>query len=99
MLQRSGRARQPAGLKAHRPQMGGLPRGAPCLAACLRSPWSTSLPSPSCMLLATVGSSGTWKRDSGARDVPHEDANLAVVDLAPVATPLPFHPDRMRAPF
>jgi hypothetical protein len=33
-----------------------------------------------------------------ARDVPHEDADLAVVDLAPVATPLALHPDRMRAP-
>ena len=33
-----------------------------------------------------------------ARDVPHEDANLAVVDLAPVATPLALHPYRMRAP-
>src|SRR5262245_57169788 len=31
-----------------------------------------------------------------ARDVPHEDADLAVVDLAPVATPLALHPDRMR---
>jgi hypothetical protein len=28
-----------------------------------------------------------------ARDVPHEDADLAVVDLAPVATPLALHPD------
>jgi hypothetical protein len=34
----------------------------------------------------------------GARDVPHEDADLAVVNLAPVATPLALHPDRMRAP-
>jgi hypothetical protein len=32
------------------------------------------------------------------RDVPHEDADLAVVDLAPVATPPALHPDRMRAP-
>src|SRR5438093_13701717 len=32
------------------------------------------------------------------RDVPHEDADLAVVDLASVATPLALHPDRMRAP-
>src|SRR5262245_45712067 len=31
-----------------------------------------------------------------ARDVPHEDADLAVVDLAPVATPLALHTDRMR---
>ena len=34
----------------------------------------------------------------GVRDVPHADAALAVVDLAPVATPLALHPDRMRAP-
>jgi hypothetical protein len=33
-----------------------------------------------------------------ARDVPHEDADLAVVDLPPVATPLALHPDRVRAP-
>src|SRR5215831_9556835 len=33
-----------------------------------------------------------------ARDVPHEDADLAVVDFTPVATPLALHPDRMRAP-
>ena len=33
-----------------------------------------------------------------ARDVPHEHAHLAVVDLAPVATPLALHPHRMRAP-
>ena len=33
-----------------------------------------------------------------ARDVPHEDADLAVVDLAPVATPLALHAHRMRAP-
>src|SRR5499425_3852645 len=32
-----------------------------------------------------------------ARDVPHEDADLAVVDLAPVATPPALHPDRVRA--
>ena len=32
-----------------------------------------------------------------ARDVPHEDANLAVVDLAPVATPLALHSHRMCA--
>src|SRR5688572_19902842 len=33
-----------------------------------------------------------------ARDVSHEDAYLAVVDLASVATPLALHPNRMRAP-
>jgi hypothetical protein len=33
-----------------------------------------------------------------ARHVPHEDADLTGVDLAAVATPWPFHPDRMRAP-
>src|SRR5262249_13726867 len=33
-----------------------------------------------------------------ARDVPHEDADLAVVDLTPVATPLALHPSRMCAP-
>jgi hypothetical protein len=33
-----------------------------------------------------------------ARDVPHEDAYLAVVDFPSVATPLALHPDRMRAP-
>src|SRR6266852_8709305 len=32
-----------------------------------------------------------------ARDVSHEDTDLAVVDLAPVAAPLPFHPHRARA--
>jgi hypothetical protein len=32
-----------------------------------------------------------------ARDVPHND-DLAGIDLAPVATPLALHPDRMRAP-
>jgi len=32
-------------------------------------------------------------------DVAHEDAHLAVVDLAPVATQLAFHPQRMRAAF
>jgi len=31
-------------------------------------------------------------------DVAHEYTDLAVVDLAPVAAPLPFHPYRMRAP-
>src|SRR5262245_46833828 len=30
------------------------------------------------------------------RDVPHEDADLAVVHLAPVATPLALDPHRMR---
>src|SRR5215470_17463516 len=33
-----------------------------------------------------------------ARHVPHEDSHLTGVDLAPVATPLPLHPDRMPAP-
>ena len=33
-----------------------------------------------------------------ARHVPHVDADLTVIDLAAVATPLPFHPHRMRAP-
>src|SRR4029450_12138094 len=33
-----------------------------------------------------------------ASHVPHEDADLTVVDLAAVATPLPFHPHRMRPP-
>ena len=33
-----------------------------------------------------------------ARHVPHVDADLTVVDLAAVATPLPFHPHRMRPP-
>jgi hypothetical protein len=33
-----------------------------------------------------------------ARDVPHEDADLAGVDFTPVATPLALHPHRMRAP-
>jgi hypothetical protein len=33
-----------------------------------------------------------------ARHVPHEDADLTVVDLTAVATPLPFHPHRMRPP-
>ena len=32
-------------------------------------------------------------------DVAHEDADLAVVDLAPVATPLALDPDRVRAAF
>ncbi|HSX78836.1 MAG TPA: hypothetical protein VLQ80_09725, partial [Candidatus Saccharimonadia bacterium] len=31
-------------------------------------------------------------------DVAHEYTDLAVVDLAPVAAPWPFHPYRMRAP-
>ena len=31
------------------------------------------------------------------RDVPHEDADLAGVDLAPVAAPLALHAHRMRA--
>src|SRR5262249_27846181 len=34
-----------------------------------------------------------------ATNISHKDADLAVVDLAPVTTPLPFHPDRMSAPF
>ena len=33
-----------------------------------------------------------------ARDVPHEDPDLAGVHLAPVPAPLALHPDRMRAP-
>ena len=33
-----------------------------------------------------------------ARDVAHENAHLAVVDLAPVAIPLTLHPNRMRPP-
>src|SRR5262249_7509790 len=32
-----------------------------------------------------------------ARDVPHEDADLAIVDLPPVATPLAFDAHRVRA--
>src|SRR5258708_20745854 len=32
------------------------------------------------------------------RDVAHEDADLAIVDLPPVATPLPFDAHRARAP-
>src|SRR5713101_4715838 len=32
-----------------------------------------------------------------AGDIPHEDANLAVVDLASVTTPLPLHPHGVRA--
>src|SRR5207244_9309468 len=31
------------------------------------------------------------------RDVSHEDADLAAVDLATVTTPLPLHPNRVRA--
>ena len=31
------------------------------------------------------------------RDIAHEDPDLAVVDLPPVATPLALHPHRMRA--
>ena len=31
------------------------------------------------------------------RDIAHEDADLAVIDFAPVPTPLPFDPDRVRA--
>ena len=31
------------------------------------------------------------------RDVPHEDADLTVVDLPPVATPLALDPHRVRA--
>ena len=31
------------------------------------------------------------------RDVAHEDTDLALVDLPPVATPLALHPHRMRA--
>jgi hypothetical protein len=34
-----------------------------------------------------------------ARDVPHEDADLAVVNLAPVAAPLALHSYRMRLAF
>ena len=30
-------------------------------------------------------------------NIAHEDANLAVVDFAPVATPLALHPHRVRA--
>src|ERR671925_1232696 len=30
-------------------------------------------------------------------NVAHEDADLAVVDFAPMPAPLAFHPDRMRA--
>ena len=33
------------------------------------------------------------------RDVAHEHADLAVVNLAPVATPLPFDAHRVRAAF
>ena len=31
------------------------------------------------------------------RDIAHKDADLAVIDFAPVPTPLPFDPDRVRA--
>ena len=31
------------------------------------------------------------------RDIAHEDADLAVVDFAPMPTPLAFDPDRMGA--
>src|SRR4029453_4245617 len=34
-----------------------------------------------------------------ARDIAHEPADLAVVDLAPVATPLPFDTHRVRPAF
>jgi hypothetical protein len=34
-----------------------------------------------------------------ARDVAHEHADLAVVNLAPVATPLPFDAHRVRTAF
>src|SRR5712691_6612866 len=34
-----------------------------------------------------------------ARHVPHVHPHLAIVDLPPVATPLPLHPHRMRTPF
>ena len=34
-----------------------------------------------------------------ARDVAHEDADLTIVNLASVATPLAFDAHRMRAPF
>ncbi|MEE9148541.1 MAG: hypothetical protein V3U27_14195 [Candidatus Tectomicrobia bacterium] len=33
------------------------------------------------------------------RDVPHEHTDLAGVDFSPVAAPLPFNPDRVRAAF
>src|SRR5215510_3713060 len=33
-----------------------------------------------------------------ARDVPHEDAHLAVIDFASVAAPLALHAHRMRPP-
>ena len=33
-----------------------------------------------------------------ATDVPHEDPHLAVIDLAPVPTPLPLHPYRVGTP-
>jgi hypothetical protein len=33
-----------------------------------------------------------------AGHVPHVDTHLAVVNLSPVATPLPFHPNRVGAP-
>src|SRR6266702_1258319 len=33
------------------------------------------------------------------RDVAHEDADLAIVDLPPVAAPLPFDAHRVRAAF
>jgi hypothetical protein len=34
-----------------------------------------------------------------ARDVPHEDAHLAVIDFASVTAPLALHAHRMPAPF
>jgi len=34
-----------------------------------------------------------------ARNISHEDAHLAIVDLPPVATPLALDPDRVRATF
>ena len=33
-----------------------------------------------------------------ARDVPHEDPHLAVIDFAAVAAPLPLHPHQVGAP-
>src|SRR6266446_1243180 len=52
------------------------------------------------LILCPVLGKGQAEVEQGmvvARDVPHEDADLAVVALAPVATPLALHAYRMRA--
>ena len=57
-----------------------------------------------CLASWFVACSLCWQRQAEveqgmivARDVPHEDADLAVVHLAPVATPLALDPHRVRA--